>query len=224
MNTIPTYVAPRTCTTVDDGEGKPRREQARGAVERLCRRRGVRADRRTGCRQDDGIPDRGGEAGGHVRHGAELSHLRREAGVARNDALSRRPRRVSCGNAGWPDTARRHPQQAGPPGTPPLPLVVPVGRLDGGERQGSVAGRFRGRRRHRHPAGSSVGIGYQGHSDQPVWRGGHQRLCQGGAEAQSGRATEESPEPRPAGQGRLRRSMAGFPQGDVRPGLPDARR
>ena len=44
--------------------GNARRERALGAVERLFRRRGVRADCRTGCRQDNGIPHRGSEPGG----------------------------------------------------------------------------------------------------------------------------------------------------------------
>ena len=58
MDTTTTYVAPRTCTLVSEGEA------TRVAAERLYQRRGVRADRRTGRRQDNGIQDRGSEPGG----------------------------------------------------------------------------------------------------------------------------------------------------------------
>ena len=44
--------------------GIARRESARGAVERICQRRGVRADRRTGCRQDTAFKTEAARQGG----------------------------------------------------------------------------------------------------------------------------------------------------------------
>ena len=82
MDTAMTYVAPRTCTVVNEGE-ETRGTKARAApLSDYANAAAYVLIARTGCRQDNGIRDRGSKAGGCVRHSPELSDLRRQAGVA----------------------------------------------------------------------------------------------------------------------------------------------
>ena len=130
LDTAMTYVAPRACTVVSEGQARPDAKErtpplsgyANAMAYVLIAEPGVGkttafetevASRRVIC------------------HSLELADFRRQAGVAGQNALSGWARRVARWNTGWPDAARRHPEEAEQPGVPSLPAVLaggPTGR------------------------------------------------------------------------------------------------
>ena len=126
MDTATTYVAPRTCTIVDEGETTRAAKKRTAPLSDYANAAAYVLIAEPGAGKTTAFKTEAAKQGAlyvTVRNFRTFDRPEWRGRTLFLDGLGR----VARGNRGWPDAAGRYPEEAGPFGTPALPAVLPVG-------------------------------------------------------------------------------------------------